>query len=376
MSDLKSIVLQDGTSYRLGARLGTGGEGEVYTLPGYAGKAVKLYRTDRRSGNSPSLEQRERKLRAIIRRNVSSKLGSILAAAIPEQLVYDENGMFRGCLMPRIYSRLRFYDICRTASRERYFPYMTYRHLALIAYNLAEILEYLHCGGIVVGDLNPNNIAVNADGTLCLMDMDSCTVTDPETGEEFRTGVGLAEMLAPELQKCGDLGQARFSACSDDFSLAIMIFSLLSCNHHPFGGFPASHSACVSAQLITVANEILNGNCPYFRNLPDRVPQDCAYIIGALPDYVRRLFQRAFDYSSETIGDNIRSRPSAGDWGQAMARLYNEPQIQCPRDRFHVYPAFLNECPLCRQRLESQRKLEQKDQYGRRPVPPQGGYPL
>lgn len=77
----------------------------------------------------------------------------------------------------------------------------------------------MHLNDIVIGDMNMKNIHINEKGQVVLIDCDSFDITNPKTKEHFPCTVGLPEMLAPELQTCGNLANGKFSKESDDFRL-------------------------------------------------------------------------------------------------------------------------------------------------------------
>lgn len=357
----------DGRAVYLGTILGSGGEGYVYRIQGMPGKAAKIY-SPGRYGTEEQLQKKERHIRALIRSRIPSRLEDVLVCTIPESCLYrdEEAKEFVGFLMPEAESPFKFYDVLReTAERNRFFPDLDYRGMIAVAYNLAEAVDYLHGHGVVVGDMNYSNIAVNTDGTVCLTDADSFDVRDRTTGEHFCCEVGMAELLAPELQRAGQTEKLQgegFTEKTDDFSLAVNIFRLLMNNAAPFQGasgteevhFPAvsaSPSAPASPDAssadICADRAVAEGWCPYVKETPgERIPH-WAPDYNMLPRKIRELFGRAFDYTAENYRSRIALRPTAREWMEALMEFYRTPMKQCGENPFHWFRSELEACPFC-----------------------------
>ncbi len=337
----KKLYTSDGRIVYLGNIIGSGGEGIVFKAHNIPGKVVKVFKPD------ADLDYMERKIEAIISNHVPSKLENVLISTIPEELLYDEDDKFAGYLMPWISTKFKLYDVIRSSpARNKYFPELNYKGLIIIAYNLAEAVNYMHEHNVVIGDLNYNNIVINTDGTVCLIDTDSYDFVDKETKEHFPCVVGYQEVLAPELQSVGSLRNGRFTKESDAFSLAILIFHILMNNADPFGSVKNSQYS-ESMGDIPANSSIINGECPYVKSIKGMKIPDWAPSFDLLPEYVQNLFVRTFDYSPVTLYDRIRERPSAEEWMIALMRFCHEPLKQCERDSFHWYRMGLDECPFC-----------------------------
>ena len=337
----KTFYTNDGRVVYLGTMLGSGGEGAVYKVPNMPGKVVKVFKS------TTDFAYMERKIEALINNQIPSKLDHVLINTIPESLLYDEDDHFVGYIMPGITTRFKLYDVSRnSADRTKYFPELDYKGLIIIAYNLAEAVSYIHEHEVVIGDLNPNNIVVNPDGTVCLIDTDSYDIVDKTTNEHFPCAVGLPEMLAPELQNVGYLKNTCFTRETDLFSLAILIFRLLMNNANPFGGVRSDLvSRAVSDTYTNV--EIMNGESPYIKKIEGLTVPDWAPPFSMLPEYIQDLFVRVFDYNQETYLEKIKERPTTKEWMDALMRFYNEPLKQCEKNHFHWYRKELDQCPLC-----------------------------
>lgn len=351
-----------GATYNLGSQIGSGGEGTVYSIQGSSDKVAKLYKPDK-FANKTLRDAKERKLKAMMGMNIKSTIDGVLRLAWPIDVLYNQ-GQMVGFVMPKISKMLKIFDIQRcwradannpsTKEVLAVYPGYTWKYAVQFAYNLAWVVRYVHSYGIVIGDLNQNNIYADTDtGAVVLIDCDSFDITDKKTGERFPCEVGLPEMLAPELQTVGQL-KGKFTTHTDNFSLAIHIFRLLMRNADPFTGVP---SAGASSSAITTANvNIVNGNCPYVRNCSVSVP-GWAPDFSTLPLSVQNLFKKTFDYNATTAISKSSKRATAAEWCNVLAPLGapepNSNLKKCTNSQnklhiYHVYSSHNTTCPWCK----------------------------
>lgn len=351
-----------GATYNLGSQLGAGGEGTVYAIQGSSDKVAKLYKADKFTSKSLR-DAKERKLKAMMGMNIKAKIDGVLRLAWPIDVLYSQ-GQMVGFVMPKISKMLKIFDIQRcwradannpsTKEVLAAYPGYTWKYAVQFAYNLAWVVRYVHSNGIVIGDLNQNNIYADTDtGAVVLIDCDSFDITDVKTGERFPCEVGLPEMLAPELQTVGQL-KGKFTTHTDNFSLAIHIFRLLMRNADPFTGVP---SAGASSSAITSANvNIVNGNCPYVRSCSVSVP-GWAPDFSILPLSVQNLFKKTFDYNATTAISKSTKRATATEWCSVLAPLGAKdpnPNLKACTNNlnklhaYHIYPAHNATCPWCK----------------------------
>ena len=340
-----------GARYTLGNGIAGGGEGEVYLIRGHADIVAKIYHDASFQESDPRKSRafKERKLKAMLKMKIDpyGQSHDSLHVAWPLAILYSGKTMV-GYIMPRVQTGYNIKDFTFRTPGSFLYGKATWRHAVAVAYNLAWNVRYLHERGIVIGDLNPKNILIKTDGTVTLIDADSFAVTDPDTREFFPCEVGLAPYLAPEIQATGGLlASAPFSRESDNFSLAIHLFSLLMQGYHPFQSYVTDNDIS-STSSITPDSEILQGNCPYVRTVAGRAIPKHAPKLTALPGKLQDCFRATFHYTALTIRRSIPNRTTARQWRDALLETYQQPMHICSRDATHLFPAHNAVCPWCR----------------------------
>ncbi len=339
---------RSGKRYDLGNKLGNGGEGTVYQINGDPGIVAKIYRPERLQMPGARQEMKE-KIEAMLEAPVSPYVNGILTVAWPVDYLQDGNQQFQGFVMPAVVNKKSLLWACRESERKQLFGgRYTWKVSIAIAFNLALAIDNLHSAGIIVGDMNPNNILVDEKGLVTLIDADSFTITS-RSGKVFRCSVGMEEVLPAELQG-KDLSRPAncFTFASDRFALAIHIFNLLCNNFHPFGCLDLN-SPNSSASKNPRVHNITRGYCPYVGSGKGKV-NAAAPDMSILSAEIRSLFERAFQYTSRTAvkKETLDKRPTAGEWKNALWKLYNEQMTICASDKYHIYPAqYKAGCPWC-----------------------------
>ncbi|MDD5142333.1 hypothetical protein [Methanoregula sp.] len=321
-----------GKTIRLGKRVGSGGEGDVYELASSPTTTVaKIYK-------KPLEEHKQEKLR-LMARGCNDELEAI-SAWPTDVLMSRPGGPVVGFLMPRITDAEPVHKVYGPTHRKETFPHADWRFLVRAAKNLAAAFCVIHKYGYVIGDVNEGNILVNDTACVRLIDCDSFQVRSG--GRTFYCEVGVAHFTPPELQKT-DTYRLERTTNQDNFGLAVLIFQLLFLGRHPYAGVYSGK------EDMPIEKAIAEFRFPYGRNAKARLmaPPPNSVGLAVVPDTVATLFERAF----AEAGMRDSGRPSAEEWWDALDPFESRLR-RCGTDGVHYYYAGLSSCPWCR--LESQ----------------------
>jgi len=360
MAQAGTIVQGSLRNYRLVKLLGEGGEGAVYTTD-HPDLVVKIYK-------KPT-DVKERKIRSMLRRPLEPRADGVhLLIAWPQDIIF-ENNAFVGYAMPLVRDTHPIFILCRNNEKHKMdcheiFPFYDWRYSLMVAYHLAWTVSYIHANSYVIGDMNSNNIVVHGDGTITLLDVDSFDFTDPQTGEHFPCTVGISEFLPPELQG-RDVSRAKFNKHTDEFALAIHIFILLMNNTHPFTLRSLTQEELAAQNVYTLCEKkastaqdqkmvnIVNGYCPFIRNIEGYGIPWPAPNLHMLPAKIQTAFRTTFGYDASTAMARIQSRVSADVWRVLLFEYFqrskgpNADMVRCARNEEHFYLKSRGSCELC-----------------------------
>lgn len=384
-----------GATYTLASRIGHGSEGDVYAIDGQPEYVAKIYAdakyvqvTNRHEGRPNGQEFMHAKVREMVRLSPVLKTQQWASyhshsfLAWPTDTLVDASGSFCGYVMPRVRGTGNLYGAVDDYAHDSFFGpgNYTWKTAIKIAKQLAFVTGKLHEAGIVIGDFNPQNYLLDRDGLVSFVDIDSYTISP-----SFKTLVAFPGLVAPELQGkpwSKKRNDCQFTKESDDFSLACLIFQLLT-GEHPFNAVimkPGMASVSQSSQELNIRN----GDCPYVKH--GIVPRKASApdVFGLLlPDYLRILFIKCFDYTSKdaTSPERIKARPTAAEWYAALDKLDNERMRQCRANPQHYYLPGAgvmgkSTCPWC-ERDEYTANAQKKMSHGAssaasRPAPSAG----
>ena len=302
---------RNGRTYSLGSKIGSGGEGTVYEVIGSNDLVAKVY-------PSPATSTQREKITTMLNMNFDPYLldeegNKVLTVAWPHDLLLDYSGTMCGYVMPKVHTSHHIFEAARERERLQLYPRYNKMTPYTIARNLATAVKIMHAHDVVIGDFNQNNIMVNEHGYVTLIDCDSFTITNRNTGKVYKTTVGVAEMLPPELQG-RDLSRpsSKFTEQSDNFQLAIHIFILLMNNTHPFTGEVMNHSQNSSCANPITTN-IAQGMCPAVKG---GICPSCCPPFNTLYSPLQRKFIDVFRYDANDAvkSATIHKRPTANQW--------------------------------------------------------------
>ncbi len=317
-----------GTSIRLGKRIGSGGEGDVYEiLPGNQKLVAKIY-------HKPLNDQKQEKL-LLMARGCNEELQAI-SAWPTDVLRIKPDGPVIGFLMPRIADCEPIHKAYGPTHRKEVFPHADWRFLVRTAKNLAAAFYVIHKFGYVIGDVNEGNILVDDKACVRLIDCDSFQVRAID--QLYCCEVGVAQFTPPEISKSKNFRMER-TANHDNFGLAILNFQLLFFGRLPYAGVYSG------AEDMPIERAIAEFRFAYGRHAHTKsiAPPPNSVGLEVVPHYVADLFEQAF---SER-GTSPAGRPTAGEWWDALESLEKKMR-PCSADAVHTFYSGLAGCPWCR----------------------------
>ncbi len=331
-------------------KIARGGEGSIHNIQNNVTQVAKIFKTEYRN------REREEKLILMVQTKMSEDL--LEQITWPQDVIYDSMG-FAGYIMPKLKST----DVITAVyNNENGVTYDCKKRL-LTAMNLCVAVQNIHEMGQVCGDLNPQNICINLDENdrknvfhITMVDADSYHIS--ADGKTYRCEVGLAEYIAPEIQKKLSEGYTlknaklpTYTKESDLFALAVHIFTLLMNGCHPF--------ACAKDNTIQQINDsfdknsvvtpqpidnIKDGFFPFYHKKEGITYPVYAPSFEALPEKICNLFVRTF-----TDGyDNPQKRAGTQEWIdtlQECAGVNCSNIIKCVKG--HEYFNHNKYCPFC-----------------------------
>lgn len=197
---------------------------------------------------------------------------------------------------------------------------------------LAEAFHGLHSKGLCYKDISLGNLFLEtASGSILICDNDNVDVD----GRDLGNVLGTPGFMAPEIL----MRRYRPGANSDLFSLAVLLFMLLT-RHHPLRGKMELAIRC----LDEPARRKLYGEDPVFifdpqdqRNRPDAQEQGAALVTWPIyPDQLQDLFVQSFCSGMHNPG----RRALTGQWMEGLSTTLDQRQscAACGSEHFGAQP--------------------------------------
>ena len=310
---------------RLGALLGRGGEGSVYSVAGDANVVAKVYhQPDPKKGQKIG----------VMARVCTPELLRVSAWPI-DTLHWAPGGAFAGVLMPCIREGREIYCLYSPTQRRQEFPQADWSFLILAARNLADAFATVHANKCIIGDVNQGNVFVSPLAEVRLIDCDSYQILTSTI--RFMCEVGVGHFTPPELQ-----GHAFASVLRrvnhDAFGLAILIFHLLFMGRHPFAGRYSGKGDMPIEEAIKGFRFAFGAQA----RTRQMSPPPLALALAHVSQPVATLFERAFAPESA----QERGRPTPAEWVTTLDQFRGQLKA-CARYPGHKYLASLTACPWC-----------------------------
>lgn len=263
----------------LGDALGRGGEGTIYDLGD--GTVAKLYHPEKRTA------ARRDKLQLMVTAPIREQ-----GICWPQELLCNAQGEFVGYRMPRASGTSLQRCLLNQNSVQRYFPSGQRAELARLAVTILEKLQLLHRSGVLLGDINLNNILMVSPSEVWLVDCDSYQVGG------YPCPVGKSPFLPPELLG-KHLSQQLRTPGNEAFAVATLLFMLMLPGKAPYAQQGGD----------SMENAIREGNFPYpcGDNHGSGVPEGpWRYQWSHLPLYIKQYFHGTFQKEGRFYAEEKR----------------------------------------------------------------------
>lgn len=298
-------------SVTLGRLLGTGGEGSVFEVVGQPNRVVKVFDAETRT------EHRRIKLELLTSRQLSAN-----GIGFPVAVISNAEGAFIGYSMPRASGLDLQRTIMRPARFRTTYPGWTKSDLVDVCISFLEKVATLHSLNILLGDINPKNLMVNASKDVWIIDADSWQL------EGYPCPVGTSMFTARTLK--GEYADRLRTAQEELFSIATMLFMILITGQHPY------NRAGTDGDITRLIQE---GIFPY--QLGDRAGADqpegqWKYMWSHLHKPLKVKFWNTFHRE----GDRYENLPSAAEWLDAFQKYksYLSSDLNFDPQSNDIYP--------------------------------------
>lgn len=274
-----------GTSIRLVSVLGEGGEGAVYvTNTPYVAKVYKPEKTT---------THKLVKIQAMASAGI--KFPGISLPLVP---LYNSRNEFVGYLMQKA-DGVKIRTLYQKPLLQKKFPHWTKRDLVELCVTILEKIDFLHRKGIILGDINPDNILVKTPREVYFVDCDSYQVAG------YPCPVGTIPFTPRELQNRGHYGSYLRTVGNENFAVAVLLFSLMITGQMPYnqkGGVSAQQNI-IDMDFSYPLGESSNRKTP---NGPWR------FLWSHLPWFLKEAFYNTFNKGGRYSTENTRL--GASDW--------------------------------------------------------------
>lgn len=295
---------------QLGAKIGTGKEGEVYAVKNHSKIVVK--KLDSRNRN-----EKRRKIRWMVDNLPKDPVNdqSRLPSFIWPQNTVSHNGEFIGYSMPRLkMDKLRNIQKYASDVLSNTPPNKSRRYQ--MAQNLAIRVGAVHANGHAMGDMHHLNILTEGKD-ITLIDCDGFHISAGYT--DFGGKTTHPRYTIDSRAENDDVKQIQLS---DRLGLAIHIFQILMEGSHPF--VAVGPDAVTGSIADAMDNEFPYGNTNSTQvSPPDHAPQ-----YEWIDSSIRNLFKTAF-VDGKT---NPQDRPTAEEWAISLNEQFDSVPRRADRD--------------------------------------------
>jgi serine/threonine protein kinase len=272
----------------LADKLGEGGEGSVYAVSD--SQVVKIFDADHVT------QHREEKIKLLASRGFTEP-----GICFPQAVVRNLSGEFVGYVMPKARGKEFSKAIFSPRRFRKEFPNWTKADLVDVAISFLEKVAYLHSLNIILGDINPKNLLVDADKDVWIIDADSWQL------DGYPCPVGTEMFGAPSV--IGRRYPEFLRTIEDErFAVATMLFMVLITGQFPYA---RSGSDGDIVRLIKEGNFAFQyeGN-----SNQDQPAGNWKYMWSHVQKGLKGLFWNTF----HSQGSRYSNRPTDDEWLDAF----------------------------------------------------------
>ena len=172
---------------------------------------------------------------------------------------------------------------------------LTWKEVIHFATQVLGALEHAHSKGIVHRDVKPQNIMLQADGSIKMMDFGIARFSRAQSQTVSDKAIGSVHYISPEQAK-GDRTDAR----TDIYSVGVMLYEMLS------GSLPFDGSGTVSIAIMQISEK----------------PKPLAQVAPNVPEGLRQITEKAMEK------DPADRYQSAAEMLEAIQAFKQNPSIR------------------------------------------------
>jgi len=257
-----------------------------------------------------------------------------ISFAWPKSLLKDSNGCVLGFLMPAITGSVELLKIYSPLLRQKLKLETNWIFLHTVCQNIASIIQAIHAGSYVLGDIKSQNILVNNRALPSIIDTDSFQVRHPNNSHVYHCLVG-SEGFTPVELLGQDFSTVEQTEVHDRFRLAVIIYLLLFGNHPFQGQWVGMGDSPEPTELVR------SGFWPYSPNSLIK-PSPRTIPLNIVHPEIQRCFLRCFNDGHT----QPHLRPTAQEWKNALESARNQ-LIACNLVDSHQYSQSYGKCYWC-----------------------------
>lgn len=311
--------------------LAEGGQGNVYVVK-YNGeeKALKWYKSSGMGENKDAFYDN-------LKNNVV-KGAPNPAFLWPLDITEWRDGVFGYVMNLRPEGYYEVSDFMLTHVR-----FKSYHVMVDAALQIVSAYRILHNKGYSYQDLNDGNFFIDPNnGKVLICDNDNVAPDGTETGI-----IGKPRYMAPEIVMRREMP----NSLSDRFSMSVILFILFTLNH-PLEGkrslvpamTPKHQEALYGSKALFIMDQSDRDNAP-----DPAIHRNVLMVWDFLPDYMRRLFSRAF--GQEALHEP-NTRPKEVEWIKCLVRFQSDiVPCQCGNEVF-IQQGKPCVCEKCQSRVD------------------------